>query len=123
MKLIPVALCAFALSACVSGGKSPDAPAPMTPPDNANAPAQNGVFSCENGLTVQVRHLNNDQIELRLDDKQTVMDAAVSGSGSRYASNTGLFGTGAEWHSKAGSAVFAFADPYGNRVQTNCHGR
>lgn len=78
------------------------------------------TFSCENGLSVDVRNLNNDQLELRLDDKRTVLSSDVSGSGSRYTSNRGLFGKGAEWHEKNGEASFSFTDPYGNRVETSC---
>lgn len=78
------------------------------------------TFSCENGLSVDVRNLNNDQLELRLDDKRAVLSSDVSGSGSRYTSNRGLFGKGAEWHEKNGEASFSFTDPYGNRVETSC---
>ena len=78
------------------------------------------IFSCENGLSVDVRNLNNDQLELRLDDKRAVLSSDVSGSGSRYTSNRGLFGKGAEWHEKNGEASFSFTDPYGNRVETSC---
>ena len=51
-------------------------------------------------MSVDVRNLNNDQLELRLDDKRAVLSSDVSGSGSRYTSNRGLFGKGAEWHEK-----------------------
>ena len=78
------------------------------------------TFSCENGLSVDVRNLNNDQLELRLDDKRAVLSSDVSGSGSRYTSNRGLFGKGTEWHEKNGEASFSFTDPYGNRVETSC---
>lgn len=77
-------------------------------------------FSCQNGLSVSVRHLGNDRIELRLDDKRTVMASARAGSGERYVSNNGLFGSGAEWHQKGGDAAFSFKDPYGNAVETSC---
>lgn len=80
-------------------------------------------FSCQNGLSVAVRHLGNDRVELRLDDKRTVMSAAVSGSGERYTSHSGLFGTGAEWHQKGGDAALSFKDPYGNAVNTTCSRR
>ena len=58
-------------------------------------------FSCENGLSVQVRNLSTDQVELRLDDKVATLSSAVAGSGERYVANQGLFGKGAEWHQKA----------------------
>ncbi len=82
--------------------------------------AQSSRYSCRNGLSVAIRRLDSDRIELRLDDKRTVMTIAPSGSGSRYVSNRGLFGTGAQWHEKGGSAMFDFTDPYGNEVETTC---
>ena len=77
-------------------------------------------YSCRNGLAVQVYRINDDRIELRLDDKRTVMTNVRSGSGALYVSDRGLFGTGAQWHSKGGTAVFEFKDPYGNNVKTTC---
>ena len=38
-------------------------------------------FSCENGLSVQVRNLSTNQVELRLDDKVATLSSAVAGSG------------------------------------------
>ena len=77
-------------------------------------------FSCENGLSVQIRNLNTDQVELRLDDKVATLSSAVAGSGERYVANQGLFGKGAEWHQKGNEAFFGFTDPYGNKVETSC---
>ena len=72
--------------------------------DHGHAHQQQGgidaSFNCENGLSVHVRSLSTDSIELNLDDKQAVLKSAVAGSGERYTSNTGLFGKGAEWHQK-----------------------
>ena len=80
-------------------------------------------FSCENGLSVQIRNLNTDQVELRLDDKVATLSSAVAGSGERYVANQGLFGKGAEWHRKGSEAFFGFTDPYGNKVETSCSAR
>lgn len=80
-------------------------------------------FSCENGLSVQVRNLNTNQVELRLDDKVATLSSAVAGSGERYIANQGLFGKGAEWHQKGSEAFFGFTDPYGNKVETSCSAR
>ncbi|MDO1510322.1 MULTISPECIES: MliC family protein [unclassified Neisseria] len=77
-------------------------------------------FECRNGLYVNVRPLGSDRIELRLDDKRSVLNIARSGSGSLYTSSRGLFGNRTEWHQKDGSAIFNFTDPYGNRVETTC---
>lgn len=81
------------------------------------------TFSCENGLSVQVRNLNSEQLELRLDDKRAVLSSAVAASGERYTASSGLFGRGAEWHQKGGEAFFGFTDPYGNQVETSCRAR
>lgn len=80
-------------------------------------------FSCENGLSVQVRNLSTNQVELRLDDKVATLSSAVAGSGERYVANQGLFGKGAEWHQKDSEAFFGFTDPYGNKVETSCSAR
>ena len=80
-------------------------------------------FNCENGLSVQVRSLSPDRIELRLDDKRAVLSSDVSGSGERYTAGRGLFGKGAEWHQKGDEAFFSFIDPYGNKVDTSCRAR
>ena len=80
-------------------------------------------FSCENGLSVQVRNLSTNQVELRLDDKVATLSSAVAGSGERYVANQGLFGKGAEWHKKGSEAFFGFTDPYGNKVETSCSAR
>lgn len=77
-------------------------------------------FNCENGLSVKIVRQGSDRIELRLDDKHALLDAAVSGSGERYVAESGLFGSGAEWHQKGNGAFFSFVDPYGNRVETSC---
>jgi len=65
-------------------------------------------FSCENGLSVQIRNLSTDQVELRLDDKVATLSSAVAG---------------AEWHQKGSEAFFGFTDPYGNKVETSCSAR
>ena len=80
-------------------------------------------FSCENGLSVQVRNLSTNQVELRLDDKVATLSSAVAGSGERYVANQGLFGKGTEWHQKGSEAFFGFTDPYGNKVETSCSAR
>ena len=85
--------------------------------------AETTRYSCRNGLAVQIYRVNDDRIELHLDDKRTVMNNVRSGSGALYVSDRGLFGTGAQWHSKGGNAVFEFKDPYGNNVKTTCQAR
>ena len=79
--------------------------------------------AAKNGLSVQVRNLSTNQVELRLDDKVATLSSAVAGSGERYVANQGLFGKGAEWHQKGSEAFFGFTDPYGNKVETSCSAR
>ena len=62
--------------------------------------------AAKNGLSVQIRNLSTDQVELRLDDKVATLSSAVAGSGERYVANQGLFGKGAEWHQKGSEAFF-----------------
>ena len=92
----------------------------MQPVQHTVTQVSDGVFSCENGLSVHVRQLGSGKIELRLDDKRAVLSSAVAASGERYTSENGLFGYGAEWHQKGGEAFFGFADAYGNVVETSC---
>lgn len=80
-------------------------------------------FSCQNGLSVTVRLEGTNRLSLRLDDKRAMLEQVVSGSGARYASDRGLFGSGAEWHQKGDEASFSFKDPYGNHVETVCQRR
>ncbi|MBF0803589.1 MULTISPECIES: MliC family protein [Neisseria] len=106
---------ALMLAACAA----PNTPEPME--NNRSNHAQSMRYSCENGLSVSVRQLGTERIALQLNDKTTVMDHAVSGSGVRYVSKSGLFGSGAQWHEKNGTAIFNFTDPYGNKVETVCN--
>ncbi len=87
------------------------------------SPRNTERFSCENGLSVTVRQEGADRLSLQLDDKRAVLTRAVAGSGERFTSNRGLFGSGAEWHQKGNEAAFSFKDPYGNQVDTACQRR
>lgn len=92
----------------------------MQPVQHTVTQISDGVFSCENGLSVHVRQLGSGKVELRLDDKRAVLSSAVAASGERYTAENGLFGHEAEWHQKGGEAFFGFADAYGNVVETSC---
>lgn len=128
MKRYPMmiaALAALVLSGCLTSGMNPRDREARKNPQMQNEPAPHtetryGNYQCENGLNVQVQVVPNDQLVLRMDGRETVMSLAVSGSGERYVSNSGLFGTGGEWHAKGTDAFFTFVDPYGNRVDTSC---
>ena len=92
----------------------------MQPVQHTVTQISDGVFSCENGLSVHVRQLGSGKVELRLDDKRAVLSSDVAASGERYTAEHGLFGNGTEWHQKGGEAFFGFADAYGNVVETSC---
>lgn len=131
VKALLILASALSLAACAA----PNSPPPHRHDDghrHDRADRQQGrpdrmanvrTFSCENGLSVQVRNLNSEQLELRLDDKRAVLSSAVAASGERYTASSGLFGRGAEWHQKGGEAFFGFTDPYGNQVETSCRAR
>ena len=126
MSVLTLPVCAaLILAGFVDGPRHRPGGPEMPPPGQssrtplANRPAADH-FSCENGLSVYIRNLDGDRIELALDDKRAVLTRAVSGSGVRYVSSSGLFGKGAEWHAKANEGFFGFVDPYGNRVETSC---
>lgn len=67
-------------------------------------------FVCNNDAEPVVRRINEDQIELIVDGQGTLMSAAVSGSGERYVSKTGVYGKGGEWHQKGTEAIFTYHD-------------
>ncbi len=92
----------------------------MQPVQHTVTQVSDGVFSCENGLSVHIRQMGSGKIELRLDDKRAVLSSDVAASGERYTAEHGLFGNGTEWHQKGGEAFFGFADAYGNVVETSC---
>ena len=83
--------------------------------------AQSQRFNCQNGLSVQVRNLDTQRVELSLDDKRAVLSRASAASGERHTAEQGLFGSGADWHQKGSEAAFSFKDPYGNQVDTVCN--
>lgn len=79
-------------------------------------------FTCDIGLDVAVKHLGNGQIELSTSDgKRGVLTQAVSGSGERYTTNTGLWGHGGEWHQKGSEAYFEYVGVHGGKAKsTSC---
>ena len=81
-------------------------------------------FECDNGLTVYVQNLDNDQVKLRVDGREAVMTQAPSGSGERYVADTGLWSKGGEWHQKGSQAHFSYTGVHGNQGSTACyHGK
>ncbi|HEZ0795153.1 TPA: MliC family protein [Neisseria meningitidis] len=95
----------------------------MSSVQNQARPADFRAFSCENGLSVRVRHLDSGKVALRLDGRRAVLSSDVAASGERYTAEHGLFGNATEWHQKGGEAFFGFTDAYGNSVETSCRAR
>ncbi|MDO4896382.1 MAG: MliC family protein [Moraxella sp.] len=77
-------------------------------------------FLCDNGLSPVIRHINDSQATITLENTTTTLDIAVSASGERYVTNTGLFGHGGAWHQKGNMAVFDYKTMAGNPISTNC---
>lgn len=103
------------LAACAQPGHHK-----QQPRDN-RAPAAAAAFDCDDiGLTAQVRRLNNDQIEIRIDNRTAVLSRASSASGERYTGSTGLWGHGGEWHQKGDTAVFSYTGLHGNQTEVVC---
>ena len=90
--------------------------------DVVNTPYQvtSRTFECKNGFMPKITHLNTDQARIDVQGLSQVLNIATSGSGERYVANTGLWGTGAEWHEKGGEAYFAFKGTDGALVETTC---
>lgn len=87
-----------------------------------NAPYQvtSRTFECQNGFMPKITYLSTEQARIDVQEVSQVLNIAPSGSGARYVSNTGLWGTGAEWHEKGGEAYFAFKGTDGSLVETQC---
>jgi|GEM_PF-1531438 hypothetical protein len=77
------------------------------------------VFSCDNGMTPSLYYPNDNQVELTLQGATTTLNAATRGSGSRYVSNTGIFGHGGEWHEKGDMAIFSYPGVHGT-AEVSC---
>ncbi|MFA9485655.1 MliC family protein [Moraxella haemolytica] len=95
-----------------------------TASNNMTAKAQPAIqhFSCENGLSVAVKHLGNDQIELTTNDnKKAILSQARSASGELYTAHTGLWGYGGQWHQKGSQAYFEYVGVHGGAAKnTSC---
>lgn len=83
---------------------------------------RNARFECENGVggSLSQTDVNGLRISLNTDSQSTHLPRVRAASGALFASDNGLYGKRTEWHEKNGEAVFQFADPYGNVVETRC---
>lgn len=127
--IIASAIASLAMVGCAST-KTQQATAQAQTPANPTAQAvvktqtkaQAGQtrFQCDNGLTVFVKQLSTEQIQLNVQNYQAVLDLAPAGSGERYLSTKGLFGTGGEWHQKGNEAFFGYKGVHGAIGSTTC---
>lgn len=118
-KLAISALVALGLVGCQATTQSPFT-TQKTAPATQNTQVTTQKFECNNGLTVTVKYLNTEQIQLTTQNYSAVLDITPSGSGSRYASHKGLFGYGGEWHENGRQAHFAYKGVHGNSGETTC---
>ena len=83
---------------------------------------RNARFECENGVggSLSQTDVNGLRISLSTDSQSAHLQRVRAASGALFASDNGLYGKRTEWHEKNGEAVFQFADPYGNVVETRC---
>ncbi|MDO4907782.1 MliC family protein [Neisseria sp.] len=77
-------------------------------------------FECDNGLTAHIQNIGTDKIKIRVQDREGILTLAPSGSGERYVSQTGLWGSGGEWHQKGGEAYFAYTGIHGAKGASTC---
>lgn len=114
--LMAIAVASLMVVGCASKSTT-STPASTTTQASTSTSVLVQKFSCNIGLDVTVKHLGNDQIELTTspDVKRAVMTQVPSGSGERYASNTGLWGNGGSWHQKGGEAYFEYVGVHGGQ--------
>lgn len=78
------------------------------------------TYLCDNGIQVQATQLSDESVGIKVDNYTATLKIAPSGSGSRYVSNQGLFGSGGEWHTKGHEAHFAYTGVHGAKGETVC---
>ncbi|MDO4222685.1 MAG: MliC family protein [Acinetobacter sp.] len=124
MKNIALTALMMALVACSS---SPN----ITPSNSSSTPIATPIddephqvhtvqFQCSNGMTPSITYLSPEKIELALEGRKVELTHTLAGSGSRYVSNTGLYGTGADWHEKNHSAFLMYKNANGRLIEIGC---
>lgn len=117
--LIAGAVASLALVGCTTSNSVTQAN--TNQPTVAKSTATTQKFECNNGLTVHVTHLGNDQIELNTQTYSATLTQAPSGSGERYTATQGLYGYGGEWHQKGNQAHFSYKGVHGANGATTCN--
>ena len=129
--IIAVAVSGLVLTACAGMDNEPREPRQHERHEHRHEHAQNRMdernernarFECENGVggSLSQTDVNGLRISLNTDSQSAHLQRVRAASGALFASDNGLYGKRTEWHEKNGEAVFQFADPYGNVVETRC---
>ena len=129
--IIAVAVSGLVLTACAGMDNEPPEPRQHERHEHRHEHAQNRMdernernarFECENGVggSLSQTDVNGLRISLNTDSQSAYLPRVRAASGALFASDNGLYGKRTEWHEKNGEAVFQFADPYGNVVETRC---
>ena len=129
--IIAVAVSGLVLTACAGMDNEPREPRQHERHEHRHEQAQNRMdernernarFECENGVggSLSQTDVNGLRISLNTDSQSAHLPRVRAASGALFASDNGLYGKRTEWHEKNGEAVFQFADPYGNVVETRC---
>ena len=129
--IIAVAVSGLVLTACAGMDNEPREPRHQERHEHRHEHAQNRMdernernarFECENGVggSLSQTDVNGLRISLNTDSQSAHLPRVRAASGALFASDNGLYGKRTEWHEKNGEAVFQFADPYGNVVETRC---
>ncbi len=129
--IIAVAVSGLVLTACAGMDNEPREPRQHERHEHRHEHAQNRMdernernarFECENGVggSLSQTDVNGLRISLNTDSQSAHLSRVRAASGALFASDNGLYGKRTEWHEKNGEAVFQFADPYGNVVETRC---
>ena len=126
--MIAVAVSGLVLTACAGMDNEPREPRHQERHEHRHEHAQNRMdernarFECENGVggSLSQTDVNGLRISLNTDSQSAHLPRVRAASGALFASDNGLYGKRTEWHEKNGEAVFQFADPYGNVVETRC---
>ena len=129
--IIAVAVSGLVLTACAGMDNEPREPRHHERHEHRHEHAQNRMdernernarFECENGVggSLSQTDVNGLRISLNTDSQSAHLPRVRAASGALFASDNGLYGKRTEWHEKNGEAVFQFADPYGNVVETRC---
>ncbi len=120
LALFTAMVSALALSACASNSTATGSTTTSKAPAPAAQTVTTHTYDCDNGLALNVSYLGTDKVQVSMQGYTGELAIAQSASGSRYVSNTGLFGYGGEWHQKGNMGILAAKNIHGTPIQTVC---